>query len=261
MKTTTGGILAALCVAVAAQGAVKTKAVDYKEGSAALQGTLAWDAAVKEKRPGVLVIHEWWGHNAHARNQAQRFAKAGYVAFALDLYGKGKVAKHPKDAEAMMAEVMKDPDVVKARFDAALAELKKDPHVDPEKIAVVGYCMGGSVALTMARAGADFDALSTFHAGLTPPGAPAKKGEVKPRILVNTGADDPMVPPPVVDALKKELTDADVKFEVISYPGAKHAFTNPDAGKAKLPALAYDKDADQKSFDATIKMFKEVFAS
>src|SRR5205823_4012850 len=149
-----------------------------------------------------------------------------YVGFALDMYGKGKVATHPKDAQAMMEETTKDPAIVKARFDAALAELKKDPHVDAAKIGVVGYCMGGSMALAMARAGEDLAVISTFHAGLQPPSAPAKKGVVKPRILLNTGADDPFVPAAAVDALKKEMADAGVKLEVISYPGAKHGFTN-----------------------------------
>src|SRR5262245_57736056 len=198
---------------LSARAEVKTKELEYKQGNTVLQGFVAWDEAAKGKRPGVLVIHEWWGHNQHARNQAMRLAKAGYVGFALDMYGKGKVATHPKDAQAMMEEATKDPAQVKARFDAALAELKKDPHVDPEKIAVIGYCMGGMIARSMARAGEDIDAVSTFHAGMAPPKTPAKKGDVKAqRILVNTGADDPMAPAAGVDALKKEMTDAGVKI-------------------------------------------------
>ncbi len=259
MRKLTMWTVACLSLAMAAEGAVKTKAITYKQGDTELQGFFAWDDAHKDKRPGVLVIHEWWGHNEHAKNQAKRLAKAGYVGFALDMYGKGKLAKHPKDAQAFAAEATKDPAVVKARFDAALAELKKDPHVDAEKIGVVGYCMGGSMALAMARAGEDLDAVATFHAALSAPETPAKKGEVKPRILVNTGEADPMVPQAAVDAFKKEMADAGANVEVISYPGAKHGFTNPEAGKHKMDALAYNADADKKSWEASMKMFKEVF--
>ncbi|MGQ0505530.1 MAG: dienelactone hydrolase family protein [Myxococcaceae bacterium] len=259
MKLSAQGLAACQAVSAVAQAAVETKAVDYKDRGKTYQGYFAWDAARKDRRPGVLVIHEWWGHNAHARKQAERFAKEGYVAFALDLYGKGKLAKHPKDAQAMSTEATKDPAAVKARFEAALAELKKIPAVDPEKIAVVGYCMGGTIALGMAAAGEDLDAVATFHAGLSLPSGPPAKGSIKPRIQVNTGADDPMVSAEAVEKFKKEMTEAGSKVEVISYPGAKHAFTNPEADKHKLDALAYNKDADQKSFDAAIKFFKEVF--
>jgi dienelactone hydrolase len=261
MKTIRITALVALSLAAVARAEVKTKELEYKQGDAALQGFVAWDDAAKGKRPGVLVIHEWWGHNQHARNQAIRLAKAGYVGFALDMYGKGKVAAHPKDAQAMASEATKDPKQVKARFEAALAELKKDPHVDPEKIAVIGYCMGGSIALQMAREGEDVDAVATFHAGLQPPPEPAKKGAVKARILVNNGEADPMAPKEVVQKFEKEMTDAGVKAEVINYPGAKHGFTNPDADKHKMEALGYNAEADKKSWENTMKLFKEVFGS
>lgn len=260
-----------LCVAVlgalfalsapAAEAAVKTKAVQYKQGDTVLQGTLAWDDAAKGKRPGVLVVHEWWGHNEHARAQARRFAQAGYVAFALDMYGKGKVTTHPKDAGAMAAEATKDPAVVTARFDAALAQLKADPRVDPERIAAVGYCMGGSIALAMALHGADLDAVSTFHAGLKDVSMPKEKTEVKARLLVNNGEADPMVPPDAVKAFEQQMAERGVKAEVVQYPGAKHGFTNPNAAKAKMPALAYDAQADKKSFARTKAFFKEVFGT
>jgi dienelactone hydrolase len=242
-----------------ASAEVKTKEVTYKAGETTLQGFFAWDDAVKGKRPGVLVIHEWWGHNQHARNQAIRLAQAGYVGFALDLYGKGKVAEHPKDAQAMAGELGKDPKLARARFDAALAELKKNPNVDPAKIGAVGYCMGGSVALEMARQGEDLQAVATFHAGLSQPATPAAKGSIKPRILVNTGAADAMVPPAAVDAFKKEMADAGARAEVISYPDAKHGFTNPDADKRGMASLGYNAQADKASWEASMKMFKEAF--
>jgi len=206
----------------------------------------------------VLVVHEWWGHNEHARNQARRLAQAGYVGFALDMYGKGKVATHPKDAEAFMTEATRDPAVTTARFNAALEQLKRDPHVDPDQIAAIGYCFGGGVVLGMARSGADLDAVVTFHGHLSTK-TPAEKGRIKARILVLTGADDPMIPPEQVEAFKSEMTAAGAKFEVISYPGARHSFTNPRAAKTGMDGLAYNANADAKSWAAMLDLFHQVF--
>jgi dienelactone hydrolase len=250
---------AALVAGGPAQAAVKTKAIEYEANGTKLQGFLAWDDAAKGKRPGVLVVHEWWGHNEHARNQAKKLAQAGYVGFALDMYGKGKLAKHPQDASAFVAEATKDPAVVKARFDAALALLKKQKGVDPEKIAAIGYCFGGSVALGMARAGEDLAAVATFHAALKSSQPPPEKGQVKARILVQTGGQDPMIPAEQVQAFQKEMEDAGAQVKVITYPEAKHSFTNPDADKAGMDALKYDADADKKSWAAMLEFFKDVF--
>jgi len=239
---------------------VKSKVVDYKQGSTPLQGFLAWDDAAKGKRPGIIVVHEWWGQNQHARDSALRLAKQGYVAFALDMYGKGKVTTHPKDAQAFMAEATKDPKAMDARFKAALDILEKDPHVDPNKIGAIGYCFGGGVVLNEARQGADLKAVATFHGALRTDN-PAKLGAVKPRLLVMTGAADPMVTPEQVEAFKKEMTEAGAKFEVIIYPGAKHAFTNRDAAKAGMDALVYNADADKKSWAEMLRLFKQVFGS
>jgi len=249
-----------LSFASTAGAAVKTKAVDYTDGTTPLQGFLAWDDSAKEKRPGILVVHEWWGHNQHARNQALRLAKAGYVAFALDMFGKGKVTTHPKEAQAFVAEATKDPKTMDARFQAALALLKKDPHVDPAKLGAIGYCFGGGVVLNEVRQGADLQAAATFHGSLKAQ-TPAKPGAIKARILVMTGDADPMIPPEQVDAFRKEMTEAGAKFEIISYPGAKHAFTNPDADKTGMAALAYNAEADQKSWAALLAFLKDVFGS
>jgi len=259
MKTQT--LLAALFfLAANTNAAVKTKVVDYKQGNTPLQGFLAWDDAAKGKRPGILVIHEWWGHNQHARNQATRLAEAGYVAFALDLFGKGKVTTHPKEAQAFAAEAAKDPKTVDARFKAALDILKQNPHVDVSRMGAVGYCFGGGVLLNEVRHGADLQAVAIFHGALKT-AEPAKPGSIKPRILVLTGEADPMVPPEQVEAFRKEMTEAGAKFEIVSYPGAKHAFTNPDAGKAGMDALAYNAEADKKSWAEMQRMFKQVFGS
>jgi dienelactone hydrolase len=226
-----------------------------------LQGFLAYDAAAKGKRPGVLVVHEWWGHNQHARNQAIRLAKAGYVGFALDMYGKGKVATHPEDAKSFMVEATKDAAVVKARFDAAREILVKQERVDPARIAAIGYCFGGGVLLAMARAGEDLRAIGTFHGALTPGDAAAEKGKIKTPMLVQTGAADPMIPPAQVAAFKKEMKEAGAKVQVVVYPGAKHSFTNPDAAKAGMDALAYDAAADKKSWARLLEFFKKTLKS
>lgn len=251
-------VLCALACARPARAEVKTQEIEYKQGQTPLTGFVAWDDAQKGKRPGVLVIHEWWGHNQHARNQAVRLAKAGYVGFALDMYGKGKLAQHPKDAMAFVAEATKDPAQLKARFDAALERLKAVPQVDAQKIAAIGYCFGGGVALDMARAGEELAAVATFHGSLSSK-MTAKKGAIKPRILVLTGADDPMIGPPQVEAFRKEMTDAGARFEIVSYPGVKHSFTNPDADKAGVPGLGYSATADKDSWEALLKFLREVF--
>ena len=237
---------------------VKTRELEYRQGETVLQGFIAWDDAARGKRPGVLVVHEWWGHNEHARNQARRLAEAGYVGLALDMFGKGKVATHPQDAQAFVNEVTKDPAVLAARFNAALEQLKRDPHVDTTRIAAIGYCYGGAVVLDMARAGAPLGAVVTFHGALATK-TPAQSGKVKARGLVLTGGADPFVPPEQVEAFKREMQAAGGRFEVISYPGAKHGFTNPDAAKYGMPQLAYDADADRQSWTAMLKLFKEVF--
>jgi dienelactone hydrolase len=251
-------IAVTLLVTSAARAEVKTKEIEYQSGGAPLTGFVAWDDAKAGKRPGVLVVHEWWGHNQHARNQAVRLAKAGYVGFALDMYGKGKVATHPDDAMKFMSEATKDPQVKKARFDAALAELKKLPQVDSAKIAAIGYCFGGGVVLDMARQGEELALVGTFHGSLATK-TPPKRGAVKARVLVQTGADDANIPPSAVDAFKKEMADAGARVEVISYPGARHSFTNPDADKAGMPNLKYDAKADQQSWEVLQRTLKEVF--
>jgi len=252
-------MVALLAAAAPARAEVKTQEMEYKVGDTTLQGFLAYDDAQKGKRPGVLVIHEWWGHNQHARNSAIKLAKAGYVGFALDMYGKGKLATHPDDAQKFMQEATKDAGVVAARFNAALDLLKKQPQVNPDEIAVIGYCFGGGVALGMARAGADLDAVATFHGALALHGPPAEKGKVKPQILVQTGGADPMVPKDQVAAFEKEMKDAGAKVEIVTYPNARHSFTNPDADKAGMDGLKYDADADKKSWDKMLAFFKQVF--
>jgi dienelactone hydrolase len=257
MRGMIGVVALLLGLSSVARAEVKTKEIEYKAGDQALQGFIAWDDAVKEKRPGILVVHEWWGHNQHARNQAIRLAQAGYVGFALDMYGKGKVATHPEDAQKFMAAATQDPKAMQARFQAALDLLKKDPHVDPEKTGAIGYCFGGRVVLEMARHGADLDLAASFH-GALPPALP-ETPKIAARVLVFNGADDPMQTPDGVSAFVKELIAAKAAFTFVNFPGAKHSFTNPDAGKAGMPALEYNEAADKASWAMLVQALSETF--
>jgi dienelactone hydrolase len=260
MRIVPGSVLAAAIVvhATAALAEVQTREVEYTQGESTLRGYLAWNAAAEGRRPGVLVVHEWWGHNQHARRQAERLAEAGYVAFALDMFGEGKVASHPTEAKEFVAEATKDPAVVQARFDAARAQLQADPHVDPERIGAIGYCFGGAIVLGQARAGADLDVVATFHGALATE-QPAEEGKVRARVLVMTGDADPFVPAEQVAAFEAEMKAAGAYFDVIRYPGAKHSFTNPDAGKSGMEALAYDADADRKSWETLLSVLGKVW--
>ena len=236
--------------------AVKSRVVEYESNGVPLQGYIAWDDAAKGKLPGVLVVHEWWGHNEHARHAADKLASAGYVAFALDMFGKGKVTTHPDSAQAFVAEAMQDAAMIPGRFDAALALLKADAHVDPARIGAIGYCFGGAVVLGMARAGEDLKAVGTFHGALATQ-HPAEPGKVKAKLLIQTGTDDPMITADAVAAFEKEMKAAGANYRIIRYPGAKHSFTNPKADRAGVPGLAYNAAADQKSWAELLKFFKK----
>ena len=243
-------------LAATSSAAVKSRVVEYEAGGVPLQGYLAWDDAAKGKRPGVIVVHEWWGHNQHARNAADKLAKEGYVAFALDMFGKGKSTTHPDSAQAFVAEATKDAAEIPTRFDAALAILKGDSHVDAARIGAIGYCFGGAVVLGMARSGEDLKAVGTFHGALQTQ-HPAEPGKVKAKLLIQTGDADPMVPATAVAAFDKEMKAAGANYRIITYPGAKHSFTNPNADKAGMAGLAYNASADQKSWAELLKFFKK----
>lgn len=237
---------------------VQTREIEYRQGETTLKGFIAYDAARTDRRPGVLVVHEWWGHNEHARNQARRLAEAGYVGFAVDMYGDGRSTTHPDTAQAFMMAATSDPATTAARLAAALDILKQDARVDSARTAAIGYCFGGAVVLGAARAGVDLDAVASFHGALlTNP--PVDSGAVKARILVLNGADDPMIPPEAVRSFSEQLAAAGARFEVINYPGVKHSFTNPDAASFGMDGLAYDATADRESWAAMLRMFGEVF--
>ena len=253
--------IALMFVAVTAQAAVQGKEVSYEADGTKLRGYIAYDDAVKGKRPGVLVVHEWWGLNNYARKRARMLAKLGYTALALDMYGNGKMAHHPDDAKKFSSEVSQNETLAKARFDAALALLKQQKTVDSDNIGAIGYCFGGSVVLNMARIGEPLKVVVSFHGGLGT-ATPAEAGKVKARIASFTGEDDPMIPATQVAAFRQEMDKAGVTYKVVTYPGAKHAFTNPDADKYgqefKLP-LAYNAAADKASWDEGLVFLADSF--
>jgi dienelactone hydrolase len=243
-----------------AVSAVTTKEVEYSDGTTKLKGFIAYPAAAGP-RPAILVVHEWWGLNDYVRMRAQKLADMGYVAMAIDMYGEGKQADHPEDAQKFMMEVMNNLDTGVNRFEAAERLLKSDPRVNAEQIAAIGYCFGGAIVLTMARMGEDLDLVASFHGNLATK-TPLEAGKFKGKIFVATGAADPFVPPEQVAAFRKEMDDAKADYELVEYAGALHAFTNPEAdqNKAKfnLP-LAYDAKADAESWQKLSEKLTEVW--
>src|SRR5262245_31937604 len=238
--------------------AVVTKVIDYEYDGTKLKGFLAYDDSVNEKRPGVLVFPEWWGLNDYAKNRAKQLAEMGYVAFAADLYGDGKVidVAHPEDAGKMAGALRANVKAWRGRAEAALKQLTGQPTVDASKVAAIGYCLGGSTALQLAYSGADIKAVSTFHAALPTPTAEEAKA-IKAKLVVAHGADDKFIPEKAIADFKAALDAAKIKYEFAAYPGVVHSFTVPDADKANNPGMKYDKKADEDSWKKMQALFKE----
>jgi dienelactone hydrolase len=243
-----------------AQAAIKEEPVTYKAGDTTLKGYVVYDDATGAKRPGIIVVHEWWGITPHVRGEARKLAEQGYIAFVADMYGDAKTADNPTDAEKLMMSVLGKPDVMQSRFNAAKDALARHPTVNASRIGAEGFCFGGGVVLDMARTGANLAAVSAFHAGLDSVVGKPAPGKVKAKILVQNGADDPFVKPEEVTAFKSEMDAAKADYRYISYPGAVHAFTNPDATKLgkqfNLP-LAYNAKVDQESKAESSKFFAQ----
>ena len=246
-------------VAASATAAVKTKDVSYTFDGVTFKGQLAYDDAVHGKRPGVLVVHEWWGLNDYAKKRAEELAKLGYVAFACDMYGDGKLTTHPEDATKFASDVRKNVAVWQGRAKAALKVLAENEMVDSTKLAAMGYCFGGSTALQLAYSGADLKAVATFHAALPTPTADQAKA-INAKLLVCHGADDFFIKPEAIKSFKDGLDAAKVKYTFESYPGAVHSFTVPGADEHKIKGMAYNKEADEKSWTAMKSLFAEAFA-
>ncbi len=247
----------------AAKPDIRGEEITYQAGDTTLKGYMAWDANQPGPRPGVIVVHEWWGHNEYVRRRARMLAEEGYAALALDMYGDGKQADHPEDAQKLMMEAISNAEIAKARFLAAYELLRSHAATDPSKIAAIGYCFGGAVVLQMARFGTGLAGVASFHGTLSTE-SPAAPGAVTAKVLVLHGADDPFVPKEQVAAFKKEMDAAGVDYAFVEYPGAVHAFTNPAAtenGKKFNLPLAYNEEVDKKSWAELERFLKALFTA
>ena len=238
---------------------MKTETIEYRDGEVNLRGFLAYDERKPGRRPGVLVMPEAFGLGPQAKRRAERLAELGYVALAGDPYGDGLQVNDLQEAIKRAMALFADPAKSRARARAALDKLASLPQVDPSRLASIGYCMGGTLSLELARDGAPVRAVVSFHGGLqTQRPAP---GRIATKILVCTGADDPFVPVAQVSAFAEEMTNAKADWQVVSYAGVVHSFTNPEADKVGNPGIAYNRSADERSWRAMASLFEETFAS
>ena len=248
-----------LCAAVSVRAAVVIEEVRYRDGDAALTGFIAYDTAMKDKRPGIFVLHEWWGVTEHVKDYARALAAKGYTALVVDMYG--KAAADRKEAGELMNSVMGKPDVMKSRFAAAKKVLVAHPTVDARRLGAIGFSMGSSVALNMARMGEDLAAVVSVYGSLGTK-TPAQAGAMKSRVLVIHAVGDPFAKAESVDAFHKEMKAANVNYRFNEYQGVQHGFANPEAtanGKKFDMPISYNADADKRARAETLKFFSEVF--
>ena len=236
--------------------AVQTKTIEYKQGDQVLEGYLAWDDATAGPRPGVLVVHEWTGLGDYVKMRCRKLAELGYTAFAADIYGKG-VRPAPPEAAAIAGKYKKDQKLMRGRVTAAFDVLRGNPMCDPKRIAAIGYCFGGTCVLELARSGADVAGVVSFHGGLSTAN-PADAKNIRGKVLVLHGGDDPHVTPKEVEAFEEEMRSAGVDWQFVAYGGAVHAYTNPSAGNDNSKGAAYNAAADRRSWDAMKVFFAEI---
>lgn len=249
-----------LALAAGAEARVRSKQIVYEHAGQKLTGYLAWDDSHGDaRRPGILIVHEWWGLNDYAKRRADQLAaEEGYVAFAADMYG-SKVTDHPAEAGGWAKEVSSNVEAWRARAMAGLDVLKKQASVDPKRIAAIGYCFGGGTVVQLAYAGADLAGVVSFHGSLPLPG-PGDAARTKAAILVCHGDADGFVGADQAHAFQKAMADGGFDWMFVSYGGAKHGFTNADAGKYGLDGLRYDAKADRRSWAQMRQFFLDVFA-
>jgi dienelactone hydrolase len=243
--------------AVPAQAELQTQAVEYRHGEAVLEGYLAYDSALDHPVPGVLVVHEWKGLNEYAKRRARQLAELGYVAFAIDMYGKGIVAADHEEAGQLSGIYRSDRRLMRDRARAGLDVLASQPLVDKTRVAAIGYCFGGTTVLELARDGADLAAVVSFHGGLSTP-HPEDARQITGKVLVLHGANDRFVADEI-PAFTAEMEQAGVEWRLISYEGAVHSFTVPEAGDDPSTGMAYHADADRQSWNEMNRLFAEVF--
>lgn len=257
MKNTT--ILAVLLASLPpASAVVKSGPVEYQHGNVTLEGWQAHDEAKPGKRPAVLVVHQWKGLTDYEKKRAEMLAQLGYNVLCVDIYGKGIRPANPKDAGAEAGKYKTNRSLLRDRVNAGLEVLKQHALTDPQRIAAIGYCFGGTTVLELARSGADVAGVVSFHGALDSP-APADGKNIKCRVLALHGADDPFVPAKDVDAFCSEMRDAKVDWQLVSYGGSVHSFTLWDAGNDNSKGAAYNAKADHRSWDAMKSFFAELF--
>lgn len=252
-----------MAMSAVAHAEVQTREIPYTAADGTeMIGYYAYDDAIEGKRPGVVVVHEWWGLNDYAKSRARDLAELGYSALSIDMYGEGKHTEHPKDAMSFMKAALSDAEAAKGRFNAGLDLLKQQAQTDTDKLAAVGYCFGGKVVLDMARQGAPLDGVVSFHGALATQ-TRATPGSVKARVLVEHGAADSMVSADDVAALSAEMVKAGADYQLVSLPGAKHGFTNPGADKFQEQGVdvAYNQTADERSWQDMQRFLDETFES
>jgi dienelactone hydrolase len=252
-------IAAAALLPCVTRADVQTKRVEYEHAGHKLEGTLAWDDSISGKRPGVLVVHEWWGLDDYARTRAEQLAQLGYVAFAADMYGKGKLTEHPQEAMQWSGQIRENIDNWRARALAGLKVLESHELVDTKRLAAIGYCFGGATVTQLAYAGVPLAGVVSFHGSL-PAATPEQAKHVKAQILVCHGALDTFVSEAQAQKFRDSLKDAAAPWQMIYYAGAKHSFTNPGADAHGVPGLAYNKLADERSWADMRAFFDEIFA-
>ena len=239
---------------------VVTEAVVYKEAGEEYTGYISYDNAIKGKRPGILVVHEWWGLDDYPKKRAEMLAKLGYVAFAVDMYGTGKVTDKAEQAKAWMTEATTDVEWWRERAMAGIRQLKQHKLVDKDKIAAIGYCFGGGTVLQLAYGGTDIKGIVSFHGSL-PIADESSFGKIKARMLIAHGNADPFIPREVVTRFQDTLDKAGANWNMITYGNVRHSFTNTKSDSRGMDALKYDKHADEHSWKAMQVFFDEIFKS
>lgn len=249
--------LAVFALAAQASAAIVTKTVEYKQGGKTFEGFVAYDDVVNvTAKPGVLVTHDWMGITDRTKERAEALAKLGYVAFAVDVYGKGVRPTSSDEASKLAGELKKDRKLLRQRMEAGLKELRAQKGVDKKRVGAIGYCFGGTAALELARTGADLRGVVSFHGGLDSP-APADGKKIKAKVLALHGADDPFVPAADLAAFEDELRQAKVDYQLVKYGGAVHSFTDKSAGTDNSKGAAYNAAADARSWQAMQDFFTE----
>lgn len=251
-------VLMVTLLGTSAHAKLLRKAVSYQHEGVKLEGYLAYNDSFKGKIPAVLVVHEWWGLNEYARTRAEQLASLGYVAFALDMYGKGKVTTHPSQAGEWMKQIKSNVHNWKQRALAGLEVLRKHPKVDTRRIAAIGYCFGGATVQQLAYSGADIKGVVSFHGSLLPP-VGVQTEQVKANIMISHGGADPFVKEGQIENYVSEMEKSGLDWQMIIYGGARHSFTNPAADKVGMDALKYSKFADLRSWAYMKTFFDEVF--